>query len=148
MSGVRVVAACLAVGCAVLLPSTADARRSPSPMVNQINKVRKAHGVSPARYSRSLSVSSSRFSRYLVRTQRFAHGPRIMASARFSKLGEILALMRGSKIRTRETLASWLRSPSHRAVILSPDFRYVGAARTRGRFNGSPALVWAVQFGR
>jgi uncharacterized protein YkwD len=149
MSARRPVAAILAVACAFLLaPAAAAARKSPSPLVDEINEVRRAHGVRPARYSRSLSGSSSRFSRYLARTQRFAHGSRILASGRFSQLGEILALTGGWNVRRSRTIGYWLSSASHRAVLLGRAYRYVGAARVPGRFGGRPALYWTVQFGR
>lgn len=149
MPALRPAAAILAVLFAFLAASTAaEARKSPSPMVDKINEVRRAHGLRPARYSRSLSRSSSSYVRYLARTQRFAHGSRITASNRFSQLGEVLALMRGWQVQRQLTLSYWLGSPTHRAVLLSPAFRHVGAARTRGHFEGAPMVFWTVQFGR
>ena len=149
MSARRHVAAIFAVAFAMLwAPAAGTARKSPSPMVDKINMVRTAHGLRPARYSRSLSASSSSFARHLAGTQQFAHRSRIMASNRFSTLGEILALTRGWKVRRGKTLGRWLESPAHRAVILSPGFDYVGAARIRGHFAGRPVLFWTVQFGR
>lgn len=148
MPALRPIAATLAVALTLLLaPVTAHAR-SPSPMVDKINKVRRAHGLAPMRYSRSLSRSSSRFVHHLASTQRFAHSSSIRASNRFSQLGEVLALMRGWEVRRALTLAYWLQSWSHRAVIMNPGFRYVGAARARGHYAGSPMLFWTVQFGR
>ena len=145
----RHAAVILAVTIATLLaPASVAARTSPSPMVDKINKVRKDHGLRPARYSRSLSASSSDFARYMAATQQFAHGSRIMASNRFSSLGEVLALSRGWKVRRKRTLRRWLRSPSHRSVILSRSFYYVGAARVNGYFGGLPVVFWTVQFGR
>ena len=149
MPACRPVAAILAAALTFLLaPAAAQARQSPSPMVDKINKVRRAHGIRALRYSPSLSGSSAAFAGYLAATQRFAHGSRINASGRFSQLGEILALMRGWKVRRNRTLRYWLQSPSHRGVLLSSAFRYVGAARSRGTFGGTPSLVWTVQFGR
>lgn len=149
MSALRPIAAIVAVACTLLLaPAAAQARKSPSPMVDKINRARLANGIRPMRYSSSLSGSSSRFARHLAASQRFAHSSRIRASGRFSRLGEILALMRGWDVQRDLTLAYWLNSPSHRAVLLSPAFRYVGAARTSGYFAGSPVMFWAVQFGR
>lgn len=148
MPALRRVAAILGVVLAVLLAPAASKARNPSPMVTKINKVRVAHGLAPMRYSRSLSRSSSRFVHYLARTQRFAHSSSIRASGRFSQLGEVLALMRGWEVRRTLTLVYWLQSWSHRAVILNPSFRYVGAARARGHYAGSPMLFWTVQFGR
>ena len=145
----RHVAAILAVAFAMLwAPAAGAARNSPSPMVDKINEVRRAHGLRPARYSPALSWSSARFARYLARTQQFTHGSGIARSSRFSRLGEVLALMHGWKIRRSQTLAYWLTSPSHRAALLGPAFRYVGAARVRGHFGGSRATFWTVQLGR
>lgn len=149
MPALRLAAACLALACALVLPTTSSAASaSPSPMVEKINQVRSAHGKRALRYSRSLARSSSRFARYLMLTDRFAHAARIMASGRFARLGEVLALSHGWKIRRTRTLGNWLRSPGHRAVLLSPSFRYVGAAHVRGRFGGMRAVVWTVQLGR
>lgn len=149
MSALRPVAAIVAVAFTLLLsPVAAQAGKSPSPMVNKINKVRTGYGLRPMHYSRSLSGSSSRFARHLARTRQFAHGSHISASARFSRLGEVLALMRGWQVQRALTLAYWLQSPAHRAVMLSPGFRYVGAARARAHFGGNRVLVWTVQFGR
>ncbi len=100
------------------------------------------------RYSRSLSRSSARYARYLAQTQQFAHAARIMASPRFSQNAEVLALLRGWEVQRNVALAYWLQSWSHRAVLLSPVYRYVGAARVRGYFGGSEAMFWTMQTGR
>ena len=69
MPALRPVAAMLAAASvSAFAPVSAQARTSPSPMVDKINHVRQAYGVPPVRYSRSLSGSSSRFARYLART--------------------------------------------------------------------------------
>jgi uncharacterized protein YkwD len=149
MPALRPAAACLVSACALVLSTTSSpASASPSPMVDKINRVRAAHGMTALRYSRSLARSSSRYSRHVLRTDRFAHASRIMASRRFSSLGEVLALSAGWKIRRRRTLRLWLGSPGHRTVLLSSSYRYIGAARVRGRFGGSRAMVWTVQLGR
>lgn len=148
MPALRRVAAILAVASTLVFASAVAEARNPSPMVTKINDVRKAYGLSPMRYSRSLSRSSSRFVHYLARTQQFAHSSRILASGRFSQLGEVLALTRGWQVRRTLALAYWLQSWSHRAVILNPSFRYIGAARAGGHFAGSPMLFWTVQVGR
>ena len=148
MAVLRTAAVCLLLACALVLSTTSpNAKASPSPMVDKINKVRAAHGMRALRYSGSLARSSSRYSRHVLRTDRFAHASRIMASRRFSRLGEILALSAGWKVRRKQTLRQWLGSAGHRTVLLSPDFRYVGAARVRGRFAANRAMVWTVQFG-
>ncbi len=149
MPAFRPIAAILAVACTFLLGTAAShARKPPSPMVDKINEVREAHGVSPVRYSPSLDRSSSRFARYLARTRQFGHGSPIWASRHFSRLGEILALVQGAKIRRGQTLSSWMYSPSHRAVVLNPAYRYVGSGWARRGAKGARAVVWTVHFGR
>ncbi len=116
-------------------------------MVDKINEVRRADGVPPLRYSPSLSRSSARYARYLARGNRFQHAPRIRASSRFSGLGEILARSSAGQIDRVGTIVSWLGSPSHRDVLLSPSFRFIGAGRAWSRLEQGGALVWTVQFG-
>ena len=149
MPASRRAAACLALACAVVLSTTSSqAGASPSPMVDKINKVRAAYGLPALRYSRSLARSSSLFSRHVLRTGRFAHASRIWASRRFSSVGEILALNSGWRVRRKRTLRLWLGSLGHRNVLMSPAYRYIGAARAHGLLGVNPATVWTVQFGR
>ena len=149
MSAARRAAAGLAVTCALFFGAVvAEAHASPSPMVDQINQVRAQSGLRALRYSPSLARSSSRYVRQLIRDGRFAHAPRIRASSRFFKLGEVLALTPGWQIDRTRTLIHWLWSPSHREVLLSRSFRYIGAARTHGWLAGRQAVLWAVQLGR
>ena len=149
MTAFRPVAACVAMACILFLSAAGgQAEASPSPMVDRINEVRRAHGLHALRYSSSLSRSSGRYARLLARTQRFQHAPRIRASHRFRRLGEILARMPGAIVRRAETIDSWLASPGHRAVLLDPSFKYVGGGRALSGRGAAAAVVWAVQFGR
>ena len=149
MTARRGSAACLLL-CALTFGAPAgDALASPSPMVDRINLVRAQHGLKALGYSRSLSRSSGRYARYMVRRGQFRHAPRIMASSRFRKLGEILARTPGAAPNWEQTLQEWLASPSHRRVLLSRSFSLIGAGRTlNGGWGDSAATVWAVQFGR
>ena len=149
MSALRAAAAALAMTCSLALGATAaSARPSPSPMVDQINVVRKAYGLRTLNYSPTLARSSSTFVHQLMRAGRFSHAARISASSRFAKLGEILALTPSWQIDRTRTIIQWLISPSHRAVLLSRSFRYIGAARTQGYLAGREAVLWAVRFGK
>lgn len=149
MSALRRAAAGLAVTWALVFgAAVGEAHASPSPTVDQINEVRRAHGMRTLRYSPTLSRSSSRYVRYLLRTGRFAHAARIRASSRFFELGEVLALTPSWRIDRSQTIIDWLASPSHRAVLLSRSFRYIGAARVQGYLAGGQAVLWAVQLGK
>ena len=149
MPALRPAAACLVLACA-LVPSitSSEVRASPSPMVDKINHLRNAHGMPALRYSPRLARSSSGFARHLLRTDRFAHGGWIMTGGRFSRLGEILALTGGWRLQRGRTLGYWLGSQSHRTVLLSSSFRYVGAGAARGWFAGRRNVAWTVRFGR
>ena len=140
--------AVLALLLVVLVAVPASASASAPPMVKKINKARRAHGLPELRYSRSLGRSSERFARHLSRTHRFEHGARIQASRRFRRLGECLGRSSGWRLRRSKIVRLWLRSPTHRAIVLSRAFNSVGAASARGRLGGRRTTIWVAQFGR
>jgi uncharacterized protein YkwD len=140
--------ALLALMLTLALPGAAQAATAEELMVQHINKAREHRGKPPLRFSGSLTVSSRRFGRTILRTDRFGHAARIRASRRFRRLGEILAYHRGYRARIRSTVRRWLRSPGHRRVMLSTRFRYVGAGKARGRLGRVRATTWVAQFGR
>lgn len=149
MSGTRRAAVCLALLCALLAaPAAAEAHPSPSPMVDQINQIRVGLGLRALHYSPDLGRSSARYARYIMRTGRFVHAARIRASKRFVKLGEVLALTPSWEVNRTRTIIFWLLSESHRAVLLSPSFHYIGAAKEQGYLAGRPSTVWTVRVGR
>lgn len=117
-------------------------------LLAEINTVRAYAGLHPLRLSSSLNRSSGRYSRYLMRHNRFGHASRIRASRRFRMLGEVLEMHRGWRAQVRGTLRAWLRSPGHRAVLLSPRFRWIGLGRATGRFHGRRSTIWVSQLGR
>ena len=150
--------ACLLALCWLLVAAAGASGRSPARasvipgsslprMADHINRARLAHGLPPLRRSRSLAGSAGAFSRHLTATQRFAHASRIYASARFRRHGEILLNLSGHSWQRALAVRLWLASPSHRAVLLSRSFRYVGAGRTAGFLRGRPATIWVVHFG-
>jgi uncharacterized protein YkwD len=119
-----------------------------TPIVRKLNVARHKHGLPSLRFSPSLSRSSSRYARYLIRVDRFGHASRIRAASRFHLVGEALAWHPGWRAARSYTLRSWLHSPPHRALMLSRQFRYVGAGKARGRLGSVKATVWVMQFGR
>ena len=149
MTRARTLAVLVAAACLTsLFAAPAQAASPARQMVKSINKVRAAHGIRPLKISRSLSRSSTRYSRRMMRAGYFGHMNRIQASSRFRSLGEVLEYRRGHRPGVRATLNDWLRSPAHRWVILNPGFRYIGAGFTRGRFRGRRATLWAAHLGR
>jgi uncharacterized protein YkwD len=65
-------------------------------------------------------------------------------------VGENLAWGQGSLGSPRATVAEWLRSPAHRQILLTGDWRDLGVSLVRApRLFGRPNVaVWVAQFGR
>jgi uncharacterized protein YkwD len=67
---------------------------------------------------------------------------------RYAWFGENLFVGTWGQVTARNVVASWLESPMHRANVLRPGFRHVGAARVRvsGLFGDGDAVVWVATF--
>ncbi len=65
-------------------------------------------------------------------------------------VGEDLAWDVGRQASPRAILRDWLRSPTHRAVLLDRGFTHVGVRRRRLRMRGAPvgAVLWVAHVGR
>ena len=144
-------AALLAVLVAMLVfaltPATHASASTSGAMLHEINKVRASHGLPSLRSSASLRRTSRGYAGFMLRRDYFGHLSRIRASRRFRRLGEIIAMHRGTRLGIRSTVRRWLKSPPHRAVILSGKFRYAGAGTRAGRFRGRRTRTWVMHFG-
>jgi uncharacterized protein YkwD len=137
-----------AAGVAPELSLEPVAQAAADPMVGKINRARRRHGLRGLRASPSLTRSSRRFGRHLMRTDRFGHDSHIWTSRRFRYKGEVLALHSGWRARRGGTIRGWMGSSAHRSVLLSGRYRLVGAAPVRGRFGGRRATIWVAQVAR
>lgn len=139
----RLAVACVAIS--VLIPCDAGAaskaRAAERAMVQAVNEAREDHGRRALSYSRPLARSAGRLAAKLTKLDVFGHLE--SAPAGSGARGEALARHRGWRARTRSTVRRWLRSPSHRAVILGR-FRTVGAGIKRGRIGGRLTTVWVL----
>ena len=117
-------------------------------MFKKINQIRKAHGIHKLRPSLYLFASSRRYARRMIRTDYFGHQSRIPVAGRFRLAGETLAWHSGWRLRPRRTVRRWMRSPSHRAVLLSSRFRRLGVGRARGRYGSYRATMWVAHVAR
>ena len=87
----------------------------------------------------------------MLRRQYFAHGATSERLSRYihggGVIGETLAWGSGTYASPASTVESWLHSPPHRAILLDPDFRFVGIGSRGGRFAGQPwARVYTADF--
>lgn len=135
----------------MLSPGIAEARfetpHTARTVLERLNHERRSAGIPGLRYSRDLSVSAARFSRRQLATGRFGHERSIRAPGSFRRLGEVLALQRGWRLRAGAVVNGWERSSTHRSVVGSAAFGYVGIGWAQGRLGGRPITIWTAQLG-
>jgi uncharacterized protein YkwD len=132
----------------LVLP-VAQAHASPTlSVIGKINDLRRSHGLRPLRIAPSLMHSATGYSHSMMSRGYFGHASRIRASARYSRLGEILEIHRGTQPSPGWAFRDWVHSPPHLGVILDPSFTYVGGGYTTGRFQGRADTIWVVHFGK
>jgi len=144
MKALRTIA--LAAILAAVIAPTASAEDPSDRMIDAINAVRADNGLRPLREAPKLAHSSNGYAKHLIRSDSFGHGTSFHNSG-FRTSGEILAYSSGWSAKPRPAIRMWLGSSSHRALMLSSRFRYVGAGLARGRFGSSMATIWVVHFG-
>jgi len=128
-----------------------------------LNARRTKHRLRRLRLDRGLSNAARRHSRDMVRRGYFSHTSlsgatfvdRIERSgylrgARTWMLGENLAWGAGSRSSAARIVRAWMRSPGHRANMLTARFRHVGIGIVAGgpRWLGRvPAATYTTDFG-
>jgi uncharacterized protein YkwD len=133
------------------IPAPGSLDRSRSATLCLINAQRTSRGLQPLHDDGRLRAAAEDYSRQMVRHDFFAHvsavdgstfASRVRAShylrgARSWRIGENLAWGSGSYATPRATIRAWMRSPGHRANVLTPGFREVGL----GIVAGAPTRV-------
>ena len=147
MTRLRIAVACCMLLGALTLPAASASADPSTSMVRKINNVRANHGLKPVRHAPSLARSAGSYARAMMARDYFGHSSHINAPKRFRRLGEAIAYRRGHGPSARGTLRSWLHSPGHRALVLSPAFRYMGAGKIEGSFHGRSATIWVLHLG-
>jgi uncharacterized protein YkwD len=130
--------------CAGALALAAPAEpAAPTPMeqrlITKINETRAAHGLRKLRIGPVLQRGSHAWSRHLMRADAFHHASTLGAGT-----GEILAWGTCAWFTPLRAVRMWLNSPSHRALLLRPGFRYVGAGWSRGSWRRYSCVEMAV----
>ena len=109
-----------------------------------LSKVRVSRGLQPLRRSRALEAAAAAHGGDMVAKRYYSHvsrdgstpadrigGGGYLRGARSWAVGEVMAFAQSSLTPSR-VVRAWLRSSSHRGVILTAAFRHVGAAIVRG----------------
>lgn len=125
-------------------------------VVVRINAVRRHHGLVRLRIGGGLTRAAEAHSREMLGRRFFAHTSasgrpwfsRVRAYTRARTLGETIAWIRGHRARGQagRVVRAWLRSPGHRAQLLSGRFHVVGVGRRRGRYGGARVTVYTADF--
>ena len=109
-------------------------------LVQEINRVRAAHGVPPLRTDRRLQAAAEAHSRDMVAHGYLGHGDfgrRLQSyGVRARAIGENVAWGTGGSVRARTVVAQWMGSEWHRANLLSREFRRIGVGVVAGSFSG------------
>jgi uncharacterized protein YkwD len=141
--------------------ATAGAATTPwYPLFQAINNVRRSHGLRPVAPSPRLHWAARHHSNDMLVHHYFAHTSpwgstlysRILSSGFLTygywQAGETLAWGTGFDATPAGVVQMWMHSPEHRAILLSPLFRFVGIGRAQGRFLGhAGAAVWTADWG-
>ena len=128
-------------------------------MLCLVNYARTRSGLAPLRLREMLNLAGQAKLHADLSCDEFSHSPcgrpfqsvfaGYLAGASSYRIGENLAWGTGDEGTPRQTLNSWLRSPEHRANLLTPEFRDLGIGYLAGqRFRGvRGATLWSQEFG-
>ncbi|MGK2933227.1 MAG: CAP domain-containing protein [Solirubrobacterales bacterium] len=137
-----------------------DEAASRKSMVCLTNYARKKKGLKRYKVRSMLTRSATKKAADIVRCKDFSHTAcRREFTYWFEKLGytdspgwsagENIAWGSGSFGNSRSIFRAWLKSPGHRAAILSRDYREIGIGVANGKLEGDlGARVWVQHFGR
>jgi uncharacterized protein YkwD len=147
------------VACAAAdaVPARANAAQLARAAFCLVNRERRRRGLRALRSERRLKLAAGRHARDMVARSYFAHrspGGRDVVdrlrSAGYLRgqgafVGETLAWGRGAHGTPLAIVAAWMRSPPHRAVLLSRRYRQIGLAAVSGSPRGrtSTAATYA-----
>jgi uncharacterized protein YkwD len=130
------------LACAGVLALAAPAEAAPTTMekrlIARINDARTDRGLRKLRVGATIQRGAHAWARHLRRADAFYHA-RVRAGT-----GEVLAWGTCSWFSPAAAVRAWLRSSSHRRVMLRSGFRFVGAGWSRGSWRGYGCVEMAV----
>ena len=133
---------------AALVPTASSAATPKQRMKTAINAARAANGVPPVRTYRPLMRTSSRYAKFMIANDVWAHASNPATGASYSRVGEILGMTTTPGPAPRAIVRAWLESPAHRPILLDRRYRCVGIGLEHGNMDGLMSWVWVVRLGR
>jgi uncharacterized protein YkwD len=129
-------------------------------LICMINHTRAAHGLGRLYFAGGLAKLALAHSRDMMARRYFGHttptGATLyyrVAHSGFTRYGEwwageALSWGTGSYSTPYATYRMWMNSPTHRAVLLSSRYNWIGVGRSIGTFQGhGGAVVWTADVG-
>ena len=132
--------------------SEAQARRRAleGQVVALFNQQRASHALAPVKADARLGDAAAAHSADMLQHGYFAHDDahgkwdaRIRRYVKRSLVGEILSFGSGEYATPAGMVETWMQSPEHRGVILTPDFRRVGLGVATGPYKGQDSVSLA-----
>lgn len=116
-----------------------------------LNQQRAAHRLRPLVVDQKLTQAASAHSADMLRRGYFSHnGPQGAWDLRIGRyvkrttlLGEILEWGAGAYGTPQGIVSTWMHSPEHRRVILTPDLRLIGIGIITGTYRGVHGVTMA-----
>jgi len=120
-------------------------------MITLINNYRAAHGLGRLRLDPGLTSQARRWSIHLASVRSLRHDPNLGVSARRggcspARVGEVIASRTGTSVTSRSIFAMYVNSRSHRGLILSRSFRFLGISTVDTAAGGGRAYWDVVKF--
>ena len=124
-------------------------------IVRAINRQRARHDLARVKPNRRLARAADFHSWEMLDADYFAHESRdgspfhvrVRRYVSFRTIGETLAMVGGCGRRSaRRIVRMWMKSPGHRAILLSSSFRRVGLGKRTGDLGGNRACVVTADF--
>ena len=156
-------AAAVLLGPLLLSPSPAGAACPDEParaVVCEINRERAERGLTAVEPVDRLAGAAREHARDMVARQYFSHvtpeGETLSSRLRaagyigprwYWHIGEVLAWGRGGSGTAAAAVDAWMRSPSHRRVLLQRDFRHVGVGVADGDPFAGGGTTYAAELG-
>ena len=140
-----------------------DRAANEATMLRLINHARTSRGLAAVKVVGALDRAALSHSRDMLARDYFSHsslnGATVAARARTAgysmsgwsrwSVGEVIAWGSGARGTPESVFQAWMRSSSHRQVILAKRWRDCGVGCSRGTYKGiSGVVMYTVDFGR
>jgi uncharacterized protein YkwD len=145
---------------AKLEPTRANAVKATKALTCLVNRARRKHGLKPLRANRRLRAAAVRHSRDMVARRYFDHvapdGSTLRTRAERARylraggpgyLSENIGYGAGYASSPAVLIKAWLRSPDHRANLLSRKVRDLGVGVAIGSPDGKKGATYTLDFG-